>query len=479
MAETATQERQNTVTITDAGPSRKKLVIEVPAETVSEKLRESMDALSTEAELPGFRRGHAPRRLIEKRFGTGVRSETKNQLVASAYTKAVEDHKLRVIGEPVSESLPKVELKDGQPLSFEVEVEVLPEFTVPSLDGIPVKKPLIEITDAMVDDELRKIAINEGSLEQRESAEPGDYLTGHAVMTGKDGANLYDINGAVVQVPTTDKNGKGMILGIMVDDFSKQLGLPKPGDTVTIKTTGPENHEVEAVRGADLTITFKVDRADRILALPMAEILTRFGMEKEDQLREAIRTRMTQRGAIEQQSVMRQQIAQHLIDNTQIELPERATAIQAARTLESQRMELMYRGVQPQQIEEKIAELRASSQQTAVRELKLFFILARVAEDFKVAVSDAEINGRIAQIAAENNSRPEKLRQDLIQQNRIGILYQQIRDHKAMDAILAKAKVTEVALEEYNKQAKADHDARSKSAAAEGKAEPKGKKKSS
>src|SRR2546421_3368424 len=126
MAETATQERQNTVTISDAGPSRKKLVIEVPAETVSAKLRESMDALSGEAELPGFRRGHAPRRLIEKRFGQGVRSETKNQLVASAYTKAVEDHKLKVIGDPVSESLPKVELQDGKPLSFEVEVEVLP-----------------------------------------------------------------------------------------------------------------------------------------------------------------------------------------------------------------------------------------------------------------------------------------------------------------------------------------------------------------
>src|SRR3954469_21440953 len=144
----------NSVSIADAGPSRKKITIEVPASTVTEKLRESLDTLAVEAQLPGFRKGRAPRGLVEKKFGSTVRDETKKQLVATAYAKAIEEHKLRVVGEPTSE-LDKVDIAEGKPLAFDVEVEVMPEFTLPSLDGIDVKRPLLEVTDEMVDEEIR------------------------------------------------------------------------------------------------------------------------------------------------------------------------------------------------------------------------------------------------------------------------------------------------------------------------------------
>lgn len=67
-------------------------------------------------------------------------------------------------------------------------------------------------------------------------------------MTGADGTEFYNIKGCVVQIPTADKGGKGMILGVMVEDFAKQFGSPKVGQTATLKTTGPENHEVEKLR---------------------------------------------------------------------------------------------------------------------------------------------------------------------------------------------------------------------------------------
>src|SRR5690606_33768685 len=127
MAEAATEERTNIVKITDAGPSRKKISIEIPAETVQERLRGSIDTLALEAALPGFRKGRAPRALVEKRFGSAVREEAKKELVASAYARAVEDSGLKVIGEPSSESLAEVRIEPGKPLAFEIEVEVMPE----------------------------------------------------------------------------------------------------------------------------------------------------------------------------------------------------------------------------------------------------------------------------------------------------------------------------------------------------------------
>jgi trigger factor len=328
---------------------------------------------------------------------------------------------------------------------------VQPEFTLPSLDGIPVRKPVFEVPDAMVTDEIQKILINEGELESRDNPEAGDYLTGHGIMVGADGTEFYNIKGCVVQVPTSDKGGKGMILGVMVDDFAKQFGTPKVGQTATIKTTGPENHEVEKLRGAKVTITFAVERIDRIIAGKVENLLKAFGMTDEQQLKDAVKSRLEQRVQIQQQSVMRQQLAAHLLKSTTIELPQRITAIQSARTLERRRMELMYRGVDAQKIEEHVAELRSASSEVAVRDLKMFFILSKAADDLNVTVDENEFNGRIAQIAMERGLRPEKLRAEIIQRNQAGVLFQQIREHKAMDAILAKAKVAEMPAEEFNK----------------------------
>lgn len=454
MTQTQEAKQSNAVKVSDAGPSRKRLTIEVPAGVVTTKLRESFDGLVADAELPGFRKGKVPRALVEKKFGMVVRRETKVQIISEAFREAVAELKLRVVGDPMPDKLDELELIEGKPFNFDIEVEVMPEFELPKLEGIEIIKPKMDVVDDVVNEELTKLTINEGTLDSREVTEPGDYATGHAIMTGSDDKEFYNLKGAVVQSPANDKEGKqiakGMILGILVEDFSKQLGSPKAGDTVTIKAKGPTNHEVEGIRNADLTVTFKVERVDRIIPAPITQIITAFGLESEDRLREFIRTRLRQHVNVQQQTAMRQQLSKHLVDSTTMELPERLTASQTSRTLERRRLELMYRGFEPHKIEEHMAELRASSNAVAIRDLKLFFILNLAADDLNIRVDDNEINGRITQIAMQRGVRPEQLRQEMIRTNQVGGLFQQIRDHKTMDAILGKASVKELPLEEYN-----------------------------
>ncbi len=449
---TTTAEKPNVVRISDAGPSRKKIFIEIPAETVSAKVGDSMAALATQAALPGFRPGHVPKGLVEKKFGTAVRGETKEQLVAQAYSKAVEDHKLKVVGQPTSDKLKDLEIVPGKPFSFELEVEVMPEFKLPALEGIAVLRPMLSVTDEMIEKEVTNLKINEGELESREKADDGDYCTGHAIMTGKDGTEFYNINGAVIQIPTPDKKGKGMILGVWVEDFSKQVGRPKAGDAVTVRVKGPENHEVEAIRNADLTVTFKVDRVDRIIPAKIESVVQKLGFDGEASMRDAIRSRMNQRVQTQQQVAMRQQLARYLVENTGMDLPQRLSSQQAARVLEQRRMELMYRGVKATDIEQHMAELRAASATMATRDLKLSFILAKAGEELNVKVDEGDINNRIVQMAFERGVRPEKLRQEVIKSNQVGAIYTQVRDHRAMDTILAKAKVSDVPAEEFNKK---------------------------
>lgn len=451
MTETTTESQHN-ITIEDDGPSRKKLIIEIPAEAVDEKIAGSIDTVAAEAELPGFRKGRAPIRLVEKKFGELITREAKNELITSAYSGAVEANNLKVIGDPIMDGIEDLEIERGKPLKFEIAVEVMPEFELPSLEGIKVFKPLLEVTDEQIDDELNKLQVNEGELEQRDEPEPGDYLTGHGIMTGPDGEEFYNIEGAVVRVPPPEDEGRGMILGIMVEDFAEQLGLPKPGETATVKVTGPQHHEREDLRGKDLTITFEVERIDRIIPAPMADVVAKLGYESEDEVREMFRTRLGQRVLINQQAAMRQQVAKHLLDNTEMELPERLTAAQAERILHRERVEMMYRGYDEMTIEKNIADLRNVSGERAARELKLSFILNKAGDELDVKVEEAEVNGRIAQMAAERGHRPDQLRQQLIESRQVGAIVQQIREHKTIDAILAKADTEEISPEEFEKK---------------------------
>lgn len=441
------------ITIEDAGPSRKRLRFTVPASVVAAQIENSMGALAMNATLPGFRPGRAPRRLIEKRFGEGVRHEAKNQIIAQAYSKALQDHKISVIGDPEgNEELANLTPEPGKDMTFHVEVDVMPEFELPSIDGVEILKPLITPTDANVAEQIKMLAINEGSLEPRDKAEAGDYCIGHGVMKDAEGKTLIDINGAVIQIPTNESAGKGAILGVLVEDFGRQTGLPKEGDELTIKAKGPENHENEQIRGKDLVITFTIAVVQRIIPCPMDDLLRKTGLATEDALKEAMMNRLRQRALVEQQGAMRSQMARHLVEKIDVPLPQHLTARQAEGYLARARMDLLHRGLNDIQIEERMAQLRAASAATAIRDLKLTFILARLAQTLQVAVNQDEVLGRIAQMAIERRVRPDQMRQELEKRNQIGFVAQQVREHKTMDALLARAKVSEVSLEDFNKK---------------------------
>lgn len=443
------------VTVQDAGPCLKKISIEIPSSLVDGMIDESYSTVAHEAALPGFRKGRAPKRLIEKRFGGYVREQARGRLISQAYQDAVESHNLKVLSQPPASAFENVEVEPGKPLKVDLEVEVMPEFELPPLKGIKILKPDSTLPSGLVDSEIKKICVNEGTLEDRDTPEPGDYLMGKGVMTDASGAEHYNIDGAVVQIPAADSDGSGMILGVLVADFARQIGLPNAGDTVTVKVKGPENHEVEAIRGKDLTVTYAVANVYKIIPAPLADIVAKFGLTGEDQLREMVTARLSQRAEIQQQSVMRQQIVKHLADAAKFDLPSRMTSQQAARNLERRRMELTYRGVDPREIETHIAELRAASAESAVRELKQFFIINKAAEQLEVRVDEQELSAAIYRIAMEQGQRPDAVRDALVKNGQVQTLYMQVREHKTLDAILADAEIEEVSGDEFNNRMKA------------------------
>ncbi|MEM1164923.1 MAG: trigger factor [Planctomycetota bacterium] len=449
MADTVTD---NTVTIEDAGPCRKKISITIPAATVDESIEGSFDTVSEEAALPGFRRGRVPRRLLEKRFGLEVRREAKQRLVSEAYTNAITDHDLQVVGEPEgNDELEALELAPGAEATFSLEVDVAPDFDTPDVGSFEIDKPVIGVTDEHIDRQIKHICKIEGDLGPVEQAEAGHYIIGHGTMRlPGDGEPVLDVPGAVVQVPEQDAEGKGMILGVIVDDLSAQLGTPKVDDELTVTTTGPANHEIEKIRDQPIELSFKVESTQSIIPMSIENLVSRSGMADETQLREAIELQLNKRAVLEQQSAMREQVARRLLESVDFELPERLSKGQTERNLARRRYDLLHRGVPQDEVEKRLAEMRGSSAETAQRELKLFFILSKIAKEQEIEVQEEEVRGRIAQIAAEQRSSPAEIADQLQRNNQLPTIVQQIREHKVIDAILEKATLTEIPVEDYN-----------------------------
>ena len=441
------------IKIEEIGPCRKKLSFKVSADDARSVMESSVDDAAEVAHLPGFRPGKAPRKLVRKKFSKQMRDEAVQNLAREAYSKAIEDHDLRVLGDPEGgDALKDYDPESGEDLTFELEVEVAPEFDMPKLEGIDVMRPTVEVTDDMANEELERLAVNEGKLESKDKGGPGDYCTGRGVMTLKKGGDeVLNLEGAVIQIPDSD-DGSGMILGCPIEGFDKICGSPKSGDVIKVETKAPESHDRPEARGQDVVIEFSVEDVNQIIPATADELAKRHGLEDEQALRERMMLMLNQRLLVQQQDAMRTQVARYLNDNVSIELPGRLTESQAERNLQRRKLDLLYQGEDEQAIIEKTEELAEASSEAAKRELTMFFILDRVAREHDIDVSENEVLGRIAQIAQQRGQNPVELRDHLIKTNQVGSVAQQIREHKTLDELVAKATISDVPADEFNEK---------------------------
>lgn len=429
----------STSTIEDAGAARKRIKVEIPAERIAGKIEEAMKELQHDAVLPGFRRGRAPKRLIEKRFGGELKNTVKGQLVAEAYQKAVEDHKLQVLGEP-DVDLTKVELPATGPLQVALEVEITPEFELPSIEKLAVKKPKLEANDERINLAVENLRRHFGRW---------DAVNG--------GAELEDAVLADIKIQDPDNNvlteqanvsvvvKAGSIAGIQFDDLGDKLKGTKATDVVTLKGEVPADSRSENLRGKTLTITLTAKEVKRLILPEVnADFVTMLGFESIDQLRSDLKDRLVVQLAQEVKNAQAQQIYRYLLSNTTLNLPPQLSQRQMANVFRRRALQLMQQGVPETDIVQHIDQLRVSSAQQSAVDLKLFFILGKLAEQFNIEVSEAEINGRIAEIANLYGRRPEKVRHELQQQGQFEQLFLQVRDGKVVDKLLETAEITEV-----------------------------------
>lgn len=451
---TATEEKEALkfdVKIEDAGPACKALTITIPEDQIKNKIENSYGDLEDEAVVPGFRKGRAPRRLLEKRFAGHVKDDVKTQLLSESYTKAIEDNDLDPLSDPQVDDAEKIELPESGDLTFTVKVEITPNVELPAYDTLEVTKTITEVADSDVDEEIERMCQQSGKPTTPEGAkiEEGDYAGVEVKIyagedAGDDAELLQEVPLDHVLVNGESAEYKGHVAGIVVDDLGKTLTGKTAGDEVVVSMTGPSAHENEDIRDKPITIKLTIGTVHRIEAASVESITEQMGLQSVEELEERVKTMLEQRAEQNTQADLYQQLTDALVDQVELELPAGITGQQASRVLQRQGMEMMYRGVPEEEVRAKLAEMRSESEEQAARQLKQFFILDKASKELEIDVEEQELNGRIAAMAMQQGRRPDKLRQEMQKQGQIEQLYLQLREQKTMDKILESAKVTEV-----------------------------------
>jgi len=439
----------------EAGPARKRLFITISAEAIQAKVDASMGTLQFQSALPGFRKGKAPKDLLERRFGTALREETRNELMQEGCRLAFEKLGIKPLGqmEPVDPDT-EIAIELGKPMEFGVEFEVIPDFELPDMGSIEIQRPQLEVTDEHIDDELERQCMRAGEAEELKGTfKAGDRLLGRADLYLEDGEEpIFSHEQVLAVIP--EKGETGQLLGLVIDGLDSMFAKSSVGDEIEITTTGPEGHEREDIRGKELKLNYTIFLAERITPCAPEDLVERFSLASVDVLREQVRLALEQQRDEEQASVLREHILNAVSDAVEMELPENISGQQAASDLEQIRMELMQRGLEASEVESKLAEVRERSGEQTRSRMKTWFILERVANDNGVAVSEQDINGHIATMAMRQGVRPDKLRAELVKNDRIMAIARSIRERKAANSLVEAAKVTDISMDEWNEQVK-------------------------
>ncbi|HUT30216.1 MAG TPA: trigger factor [Sedimentisphaerales bacterium] len=442
---------KNTVTIEEAGPCKKKVIIEIPEERIKSLADEQYETLRKEALVPGFRKGRAPRRLLEKRFGKETTEQIKLKLLAKASEAAIKDNKLDVLGEPDID-FEKVELPETGTVKFDFEVEVRPEFELPELEGIAVNKTRLEVTDEQVDRDIEQRLKWAGvwTPRQDEAVELDDQIIADAVLKveGVEEEDKRD-NIEIFVRPS------GFVAGIPVEKLDELLVGAKAGQTRQTTVEVPRTYFREEYRGKKVDVEVQVKDVKWLKPAALNEdFFRRFGVEDEAELRENVRDVL--HGRLEQQAreQMSEQIYKYLLDNTSFELPLDVVADHSTTLLKRQYVNLLMRGLPREQVDENMEQLRASSEEQAKEQLRTFFVMDKVAEKLQIEVSDEEINGHIAQLAIQRGQRPERMRENMERDGSLAQFRLQVREQKCVAKLLESAKITEVEPEKKKVEAK-------------------------
>jgi len=416
------------------------ITVTIARDDIDRYFNKEFTELMPKAHVPGFRPGHAPRKLVESRFRKDIAEKVKGDLLMNCLTQVNEEQKLSAISEPDFD-FKAVELPEEGPLTFEFDIEVRPEFEMPQWRGLKIEKPVREFNATDVNETLQSVLARRGRLVPFDGpAASGDYIT--ANLTFKYGVEvLSSAEEEVIRIRPTLSFRDGNIA-----QFDKLMAGVRAGETREGEAQLSNDAPNEALRGQKVAAIFAVNEVKK-LEMPdlTPELLDELGgFTDEGDLRDAISDQLARQLEYEQHRRAREQITAALTVAANWDLPRAMLERQSRRELQRAVMELRRSGFSDDEIQSHENALRQNSMASTARALKEHFILERIAEDEEVDAGEEDYEAEIRLIASQSDESPRRVRARLEKSGSMDVLRNQIIERKVIERILAHATFREV-----------------------------------
>jgi trigger factor len=441
-AETEAPEKaklQLDVSVTSPQACLREVVVTIPRGEVDRYLKEAFDELVPDAQVPGFRNGRAPRKLVEKQFKETIHERVKGSLVMDSLALVTDGQGFSAIGEPQFD-FDAVKLPDTGDFKYQFSIEVRPEFKTPDWKGLKVSKPIEEITEKDVDAAVVRLLSRNAALEATdEAAVKGDRL----LITAKfmDGDKfLSDMEEEYVTL--TDRV---TFSDAVSENFGSAVAGVVEGDSRTVEVKLSDNLDDESLRGKTVSAEIQVVE---VLHRNIPELTPAFlkeigDFETEEEFRTFVRESLERQAKYREQQAVRKAVVHLLTDNASFELPADLVRRQTNRELQRKVLELRRSGFAEDQIRGYVNAIRQNAQAETEVALREHFILEQIAEELKLEADAADYDNEIELIAQQSGEPARRIRSRLEKAGQMDALRNQIVESKVIETIIAEANVTE------------------------------------
>ena len=421
----------------------REVIVTIPQEEVQRYLKEAYDELVPEAQVPGFRSGRAPRKLVEKQFKDRVVEQVKGSLLMDSLAQVTDSQDFSAIGEPDFD-YKAIKVPDEGDFKFQFQIEVRPEFDTPTWKGMEINKPVEKIGDEEVQTALDRVLSRYATLEATdEPAEQGDKLLITATFS-LDGKTLSEMDEERVTLET-----RLSFSDAVSEDFGKLMKGVKEGQSREGKVTVADGASDEELRGKELDVKFHVVEVFKTENPELNEkFLEELGdFESEDELRDFVRDSLTRQADYRTQQEVRKTVVELLTGSASFDLPETLVKRQTMRELERKVLELRRSGFDEDSIRKFVNASRQNAQTSTEAALREHFILEQIAEEENVEADDSDYDTEIDLIAQQSDVPARRVRARLEKQGQMDALRNQIVERKVIEMIVVKGKVTEEPVE--------------------------------
>lgn len=420
------------ITVENAGGCKRIILAEIPAEVVTSKLNEGFRDINKQVQFPGFRKGKAPRNVLEKRFGKEVADDVRQTLADDAVKTAVDEHALKLLGQV--EVVEVGELKTGNPVTLKLEAEVYPEFELPEYKGLELQRPAVKVEEHEIHAQLRGAQMNKGELKSVESAsEKGQFIRANVKVTVGD-EQVFSQDRGLLEV------GFGWVAGLKPAKAEEQLVGLKTGDTKEMKAKLPEDFGREDLRGKEGVIHLEVGDVLAFEGPALEELAKENGFESIDAWREEIRGQLMSAKEAELDRAMEEKALLQVAEKTTMDLPEKFSQRKAAELVQQQ----AYRMYQQGAAEESIREFLQANRDKGVDEvksmLKRAFVTDAIARKERLVVTEDEIQREVNRLAEMVGRTPDEVYAQFQQNGTLSGMREELKASKVLKLLRQKAK---------------------------------------